>query len=119
MASNRSWRRGCKQNRKTDRVKISKKKRMLKGILDSKTHQSEQEETRRQEPEHAPQRVGWRVGMSPMLHFWRDPECKFCYIFGEDNHEEFLCPFNYLYGIHELNTCKARWMPSWETPGGF
>ncbi|CAN6302030.1 unnamed protein product [Urochloa humidicola] len=118
MANNRSWRRRCKQNRKTKRVKISKKKCLLKGIFDSKTHQPAQEKTRRQEQDHAPQRVGWRigmsavfVGMSAVLQFWRDPECKFCYICGEDNHEEFFCPFNYLYGIHELRTCKARCPP--------
>lgn len=48
--------------------------------------------------------------MSAVLHFWRDPECDFCYICG-DNHEEFFCPFNYLYGLHDLHTCKARCPP--------
>ncbi|XP_062201398.1 uncharacterized protein LOC133903924 isoform X2 [Phragmites australis] len=88
-ANNRSRKKGSKQNRKTKNVNISKKKRALK----------------------ASKCQGWKVGMSAMLHFWRDPEFKFCYICGEDNHDEFFCPFNYLYGIHGSRTCNVRCAP--------
>lgn len=49
------------------------------------------------------------------MAYWRAPDLDVCYVCGEDNHYGQFCPYNYIYGLYDQDTCTAHCLPGQRT----
>lgn len=58
-----------------------------------------------------------KLGMSSIdiMAYWRAPDLDVCYVCGEDNHYGQFCPYNYIYGLYDQDTCTAHCLPGQRT----
>jgi hypothetical protein len=57
-----------------------------------------------------------------LMDYWRAPDSDICYVCGQDDHPEQFCPYNYIYGLYDLDTCKGdlqRRLSPWTTHDDF
>ncbi|KAM0896990.1 hypothetical protein ACQ4PT_022849 [Festuca glaucescens] len=46
-----------------------------------------------------------------LMDYWRAPDSDVCYVCGQDDHPEQFSPYNYIYGLYDLDTCKGDCLP--------
>ncbi|KAL6601275.1 hypothetical protein ACP70R_044495 [Stipagrostis hirtigluma subsp. patula] len=53
--------------------------------------------------------ISWTLsGFRRYMAYWRSPDQDICYICGVKDHVEHFCPFNYIYGRYDSETCRGE-----------